>query len=193
MIIMEFEELRKIWDAQNDQPLYAINEKAMYNLILSKKKQAHHITNISELLLIFVNLGAGIMTLAMNLFKQNVNISLYVLSAWMLATALYTLVRRNQRIKGDQQFDRSVSGDLSHAISMASYQVRISQIMRWNIVPIALFTLLGLWEGGKPVWIVVIVLLFFALTYYAGGWEHSIYKRKKRELEILQKKLGNES
>ena len=76
---------------------------------------------------------------------------------------------------------------------MASYQVRISQIMRWNILPIAGFTLLGLWEGGKPIWIAVIVLLFFALTYYAGGWEHNIYKRKKRELEILQKKLGNES
>ena len=190
---MEFEELRKIWDAQNNQPLYAINEKAMYNLILSKKKQAHHITNISELLLIFVNLGAGIMILALNLFRQSVNISLYVLSAWMLVTALYTLVRRIQRIKGDQQFDRSISGDLSHAISMASYQIHISQIMRWNIVPIAALTLLGLWEGGKPIWIVVIVLLFFALTFYAGGWEHNIYKRKKRELEILQKKLGNES
>jgi len=31
------------------------------------------------------------------------------------------------------------------------------------------------------------------LSYYAGGWEHNTYKRKKRELEILQKKLGNES
>ena len=190
---MEFEELRKIWDAQNNQPLYAINEKAMYNLVLSKKKQAHHITNISELLLIFVNLGTGLMILAMNLFKQSGNISLYVLSAWMLGSALYTLVRRIQRIKGDQQFDRSISGDLIHAISTASYQVRISQIMRWNILPVAGLTLLGLWEGGKPIWIVVIVLLFFALTFYAGGWEHNIYKRKKRELEILQKKLGNES
>jgi hypothetical protein len=190
---MEFEELKKVWDAQTDQPLYAINEKAMYNLILSKKKQAHHITNISELLLIFVNMGSGILILGINLFKPGGNISLYILSAWMLATALYTLVRRIQRIKGNQQFDRSISGDLSHAISMASYQVHISQIMRWNILPIAAFTLLGLWEGGKPIWIVVIVLLFFALTYYAGGWEHNIYKRKKRELEILQKKLSNES
>ena len=192
MNIMEFEQLRKIWDAQDNQPLYAINEKAMYNLILSKKKQAHHITNISELLLIFVNLGAGIMTLAMNLFKQSGNISLYVLSAWMLGSALYILVHRIQRIKGDQQFDRSINNDLSHAISIASYQVRLSQIMRWNILPIAILTLLGLWEGEKPIWIALIVLLFFALTYYAGGWEHNIYKKKKRELEILQKKLGNE-
>jgi len=59
MIIMEFEELRKIWDAQNNRPLYAINEKAMYNLILSKKKQAHHITNISELLIIIVYFITG--------------------------------------------------------------------------------------------------------------------------------------
>ena len=187
---MEFEELKKIWNAQDNQPLYAINEKAMYNLILSKKKQAHHITNISELLLIFVNIGSGILVLALNLYKQSGNISLYVLSAWMFGSALYTLVRRIQRIKGDQQFDRSISGDLGHAISMASYQVRISQIMRWNIFPIAIFTVLGLWEGGKPIWITIVVLLFFALTYFAGGWEHSIYKRKKRELEILQKKLS---
>jgi hypothetical protein len=83
-------------------------------------------------------------------------------------------------------------GDLRHAISVATYQVHISQIMRWNILPIAALTLLGLWEGGKPIWIALIVLLFFALTYYAGGWEHNIYKGKKRELEILQNKLDNE-
>ncbi|HEU5165809.1 MAG TPA: hypothetical protein VFU29_09740 [Chitinophagaceae bacterium] len=189
---MEFEELRKIWDTQNNQLLYAINEKAINNLILSKKKQAHHITNISELLLIFVNIGSGILILALNVFKQSGNISLYVLSAWMLGSALYILVRRIQRIKGNQQFDRTVSGDLSYAISEASYQVGISQIMRWNILPVATLTFLGLWEGGKSIWIAIIVLLFFALTFYAGGWEHNIYKKKKRELEILQRKLGNE-
>src|SRR4051812_47574418 len=44
MITMEFDEMKKIWDSQNNEPLYAINEKALYNRILSKKKQAHHIT-----------------------------------------------------------------------------------------------------------------------------------------------------
>src|SRR5678810_945300 len=67
MITMEFEELKKIWDAQNGQPLYAINEKAMYNLILSKKKQAHHITNISELIIIIVYIITGSLVLGMNL------------------------------------------------------------------------------------------------------------------------------
>src|SRR6187402_855153 len=115
MITMEFEELRKIWDAQNDQPLYAINEKAMYNFILSKKKQAHHITNISELLIIVVYTITGSVVLGMNLFDQSSNISMYLLSAWMLGSALFILVNRIRRIKGDNRFDRSMSGDLDHA------------------------------------------------------------------------------
>ena len=188
---MEFEELRKIWDAQNDQPLYAINEKAMYNLILSKKKQAHHITNISELLIIIVYFITGSLVLGMNLFDQSSNISMYVLSAWMLGSALFMLVNRIRTIKRNNQFDRSMSGDLDHAIAVATYQVRISQIMLWNIVPIGALTILGLWEGGKQIWIVMIVLLFFVLSYFAGGWEHNIYKRKKRELELLKKKLNS--
>src|SRR5215204_3589615 len=191
MITMEFEELRKIWDAQNDQPLYAINEKAMYNLILSKKKQAHHITNISELLIVIVYFITGSVVLTMNFYDQSSNISMYVLSAWMLGSALFILVNRIRRIKDGNRFDRSMSGDLDHAISVAAYQVRISQIMLWNILPIGALTILGLWEGGKPIWIAIVVLLFFALTYYAGGWEHNIYKRKKRQLEVLKKKLDN--
>ena len=189
---MEFDELKKIWDAQTNQPLYAINEKAMYNYILSKKKQARHITNISELLIIFANIAAGSFTLAMTYFRQSGNIYMYLVSAWMFGSALFILVNRIRRIKGNNRFDRSMSGDLDHAVSVATYQVRISQIMRWNILPIAALTLLGLWEGDKPIWIAICVLLFFALTYYAGGWEHNIYKRKKRALEILQKKLDNE-
>ena len=148
---MEFEELKKIWDTQNNQPLYAINEKAMYNHILSKKKQAHHITNITELLIIFVNICSGCVVLGMNYFKQSSNIYLYILSAWMFGSALFMLVNRIQRIKGNNRFDRSMRGDLDHAISVATYQVRISQIMRWNILPIGALTLLGLWEGGKPI------------------------------------------
>src|SRR5213075_2150863 len=161
MIIMEFEELKKVWYAQTDQPLYAINEKAMYDLILSKKNQAHHITNISELLLIFVNIGSGILIIGLNFFKHSGNISLYLLSAWMLGSALFMLVNRIRRIKGNNRFDRSMNGDLEHAISAATYQVRISQIMRWNILPIGALTLFGLWEGGKPLWIALLVLLFF--------------------------------
>ena len=188
---MEFEELQKIWNAQDNKPLYAINEKAMDNYILSKKKQAYHITNTSELLLIFVNIASGCLVLAMNLFKQSIFI--YLLAAWMFGTALFTVISRIRRIKSSNRFDRSMHGDLDHAVSIATYQVRISQVMRWNILPIGALCFLGLWAGGKPVWIAIVVLIFFVLVYYASGWEHRIYKKKKHELELLQRKLENES
>jgi hypothetical protein len=189
MITMEFDELQQIWDSQNNKPLYAINETALHNRILSKMKGARHITNVSELLLIIINFGAGSFVLGVSLFPRSRNIYMFLMAVWMLATSLYLLVSRIRRIKGDGRFDRSMHGDLSHAISVATYQVRLSQIMRWNILPVAGLTLLSLWEGGKSFWAVGFILVSFALAYYAGNWEHSIYKARKRELEILQKKL----
>ena len=189
---MEFEELQKIWDTQNNQPLYAINEKALHNRILSKKKQGLHITNISELLSIIVNAGAGCFIFGVNFFKHSGNMFMYILSAWMFICALYLLVSRLRRVKANQRFDRSISGDLNNAISVATYQVRLSQMLRWNILPIGVLIILGVWNGGKSVWLAAGMLLFFVCTYYASAWEHNIYKRKKRELEILKSKLDNE-
>ena len=189
---MEFEEVQKIWDSQYNRPLYALDEKALHNRIESKRKKAHHITNISELLSIVVNLVSGSFVLAINLFDQSRNIFMYLLAVWMLCTALYAIVSRLRRIKGDLQFDRSMYGDLHHAISIATYQVRLSQLMRWNILPIAALTLLAFWWGGKSIWIAALFFIFFGLTYYASGWEHNIYTSRKRELEQLKSKLGNE-
>jgi hypothetical protein len=151
--------------------------------------QARHITNISELLLIIVNLGAGSFVLGINLSSRHGNIFMYLMAAWMFATSLYSLISRIRRVKGTHRFDRSMHGDLDHAISVATYQVRLSQIMRWNILPIAALVLLGLWEGRKPLWAIGLIVICFAFTYYASGWEHRIYKSRKRELEILQEKL----
>ena len=73
---MEFEEMKKIWDSQNNEVLYGINEKAMHNHILSKKKQAYHITNASELILIIANAVMGCVILGMN-FISRVRIYLF--------------------------------------------------------------------------------------------------------------------
>lgn len=189
---MEFEEIRKIWDSQNNEPLYTINEKALHNRIVSKKKQAHHITNASELLSIIAYVSTGCFIFGVNLFRQGGNMYMYILSAWMLGSALYLLVGRIRRIHENLRFDRSMRGDLAHAVSVATYQVRISQLMRWNIIPVGIFIVLGCWNSGKSAWLIIAVLLFFMLTYYFSGWEHRIYKARKRDLEILQDKLENE-
>lgn len=190
---MEFEEIKKIWDMQNNEALYAINEKALHNRILSKKRSAGHIANFSELLSIFVNLGTGLFVLGTALFRPGANVFMYLMAAWTFITALYLLVSRIRRMKAENQFDRSMLGDLNHAISNATYQVRLSRIMLWNALPIGILLLFGFWEAGKlSVWIVAFMLVFFVFVYYAGGWEYNIYKNRKRELETLRKKLEDD-
>ena len=189
---MEFDEMKGIWDSQDNEPLYTVNEKALYSHILSKKNQAHHITNISELLWIIVNSCAGCFILGLNLFNQSDSIFMYLLSAWMPVTAFYVLMSRVRRIKGDRRFDRSIRGDLDHAVWLATYQVRLSRLGRWNILPIGILSVVGVLDSGKSPWWIAGFVIFFVLTTYAAGWEHGIYKARKRELDVLRNKLEQE-
>ncbi|MES2777950.1 MAG: hypothetical protein V4722_27465 [Bacteroidota bacterium] len=188
---MEFEDMKKIWDAQTSQPLYVIDEQALHNRILSKKRKGAHITNISELLGIIAYGVMGCFLLGVTLYKQNGSPFMYVLAVWVLTSALYILKIRILRIRGNDHFDRSMQGDLDHAISVAKYQVHLSLVMRWNMLPIALLTVLGVSGAGKSVWFSIAILIFFALAAYASGWEHGIYKKRRMELEMLQKNLAN--
>lgn len=189
---MEFDELQKIWDTQNNQPLYVINEQALHNRIVAKKHQGIHIAVITEWILIIANTASGAFVLQQNYTGRRGLIFVYLLAAWMLGTALYVLVNRIRRMREQKQFNRSLSGDLQHAITTVIYQVRIGHIMRWNTIPIMLLVLLSTWEGGQSVWFSLVVALFFILIFYASGWELRIHKAKKRELEVLQQKLQEE-
>jgi hypothetical protein len=187
---MEFDELQKIWDTQNNQPLYVINEKALHNRIVAKKHQVIHIAGFTEWRLIFVNIAAGVFVLGTNM-RHNY-LSVYLLALWMFGSALYVLINRIRRIKDQHRFHRTLAGDLQHALATAGYQVRIAQLMRWNAVPIGLLVLSIMWEAGYPVWSILIVAFFFILVFFASRWELSIYLNKKRELEVLQQKLQEE-
>ncbi|WP_428666522.1 hypothetical protein [Runella sp.] len=189
---MEFDELQKIWDSQTKEPLWVINEAALHKRIVLKKDQMSHIADFSELLSIVVNLGAGSFVFGINYFKRSDSLFMYLMATWMLIAGLCVLVSRIRRLKGKDTFDRSVLGELNYAISMASYQVHLSRLMRWNIVPIVILSLLSVWEGGKSIWLAVGLLAVFALSYFAAGWEHRIYVGKERELEVLRTKLLNQ-
>ena len=187
----EFEQLQRIWDSQNNQPIYIMNEQALHQRIETKKNKTIRITNFTELLLIFVNLFSGVMILTIK-FPEASAVYMTIMALWMLITAAYALVSRVRRINGNSKFDRSMQGDLAFAISVASYQVRLSKLMRWNVLPIGILCFLGLLSGGKSVSIIVIMTFVFAALYYFSGWEHSFYESRKRELETLQGKLKSE-
>ncbi len=190
---MEFDELQKIWDTQNNKPLYVINEQALHNRIVAKKHQVIHIAVVTEWILIIANAISGAFVLQQNYTGRRSLVFAYLLAIWLLGSAFFVLVNRIRRMREQKRFNRSLSGDLQHALATAVYQVRIAQIMRWNTLPIALLVLLGSWEGGQSVWFLVAVALFFVLVFIASGWEQNIYRNKMKELQVLQNKLQEEA
>jgi hypothetical protein len=186
---MEFEEIQEIWDLQKKQSMYTVNERELHSLILTKKKRAGKLVNLTELMQIIVNTGAGAFIFQKNYFSLKGNFFLYLLAAWMFATAIYILAGRLRRIKRGKRFDESTRGSLEHAIADATHKVRISQLMRWNIIAIALLIVLGMVEGGQSIWIIAGMVIFFGLTFYGSGFEHRCYVSRKRELLSLYEKL----
>jgi len=186
---MEFDEVKKIWDAQNNQPLYAIDEKTLHNRIRSRMNAVRHVTNISDWVLIVIYIGTVGRLLYRNPFKPGVNTFIYLEAVWILATVVYFLVIHLRRIKAGRQFDRSIHGDLDHAISLASYQVRLSEVIRWNLFPLGAILILSGWESGKLLRVSVVILVSYTLAFYVISIGLRLSKRRKRELRSLKEKL----
>jgi len=186
---MEFEEILEIWDLQKKQSMYTINERELHSLILNKKKRAGRLANTIELVQIIVNTGAAAFVFEQNYFSLKSKFFIYLMAAWMLATAVFILMGRFRRIKRGKSFDESMRGSLEHAIADATYKVRISKLMRWNIIAIAVIIVLGMYEGSQSLWIIACTVIFLGIAYYASGFEHKCYISRKRELLVLYEKL----
>jgi hypothetical protein len=187
---MEFDEMKKIWDAQNNQPLYTLDEKALHNRIQSKMNAIRHFTSVSEWMLILINLGAGAFLLAHNhLFTAGANIFLGLEAVWMFAIVLYVVVHHLRRIKAGRRFDRSLHGDLDHAISIAGYQMLLSQIVRWNFLPMGAIMIFSGWEGGQLLKVSVLILVSYTVAFYVTSKGYQANKRRKRALQVLKEKL----
>jgi hypothetical protein len=186
---MEFDEMKKIWDVQNNQPLYVIDEKALHNRIQSKMNTVRRLTNISDWMLIMINLGAGSILLGLNPFEPGANIFMYLEAAWMFGTVVYFAMSHIRRIKAGRRFDRSIHGDLDHAIFLANYQMRLAQVIRWNLLPMGAIMIFSGWEAGKLLKVSAVILVSYALAFYVTSRGYRANKRRKRDLQVLKEKL----
>lgn len=190
--MMEFEGLQQIWDAPSNQMLYVLDETALHKRILAKKKKSLHFANVTELMLMIVNGGAGCFVFFVSMKQEIPNALLVILAAWMWLTTLYILVSRIRRLRSERRFDRSMLGDLQHTHATSIYQVRISKLSLWNALLLLLYCIFMIWQSGKSAWYAVALGGLFVIVWRMAIWEHSIYKNRSRELEQLLEKLTRE-
>lgn len=187
---MELEELQKIWNEQKGETMYAINENALHENISKKKSLASMRMNIVELSLMAINSFVGIFLLADAIIDKE-GIWDYSFSIVMLFTVLFLANFRKKRLKQEKTFDRSMLGELDHAISNSSSIVQISTIMiKFYLLPVSIFSIAKMTVFGASLekWLLVIgaFILAFILVYYERKVCHI---PRKEKLIKLRKKL----
>ena len=186
---MEFEEMQRIWDEQNNKPMYAIDQEALYRRIASKNKGTNRMTNFTEAILIGANIFSGGFIILASVIRDNFKLFPTIMAAAMFATAVIIAVARASRIKKEKRFDDTILGNINQAIANISYRVKLSLSMRGYFVMVASLSVISL-LGNAPWWSVILFGLFFLLAYMGGRWEHKRYHvRKKKELESIREKL----
>lgn len=187
---MEFEELKKVWDEQNQKTIYTIDEQTLHNIITKKKRGAIKKARLMEYVLIGANLLAGSFVIGAHILKEKGDYFGLSMGIIMVLTAVVCFYFRSQRISGKNRFNNTINGDINHAISDALYVVRTSRTMQFYFILIVILTLLSI--GFDDVTFTIGIAAFFAFVFYASTWEHKWYVNKLRELERLKSVLESE-
>ncbi len=189
MISMDFEEMKKIWDDQNQRPLYAIDEDALRRNIHSKSRKASFSSSFTEITLIIISVLVFAIAIIRNWNESNPWAYPPVIA--LLLTSVYIYWGRVRRMKKEQQFDRTMMGELDHTIFNLDYEIKRARTFPlWYLAPLVIPTFLNMYINEAPVNKWIIVSCAFVLSYLVTRWGLiKFQKPRKKNLENLRAKI----
>ncbi len=187
---MQFNDLQKIWDSQNSKPMYVIREEVLHEKVLAKARKAGRTANSTEWILILTGLIAAGILVYFDFVKDEGNTFSFISVILFSLITVYGIINRFLRKNKTESFDRSVLGDLEHAISVSEYQVSLSKGMLYGFWPaVFIISLLNLIMSDKPLWYSLIFGILFIGASFLSRWEHRCYINRRDELRQLKEKL----
>lgn len=193
MITMEFDEMKKIWDSQNNEPLYAINEEALHRSVKAKKNVAGRVVNLTELGLMLVN-GTTSIILLIDAIVDEESTSDYIGAFLMMLTVAYIYLTRVKRKKSEHKFDRTILGELDHAIARTKSTIKLgSTMIWWYFLPICIWVIGNMTYKGASWEKWLLIMGAFILGFTVSSWEvRKIHVPRRKRLEALRNKLKEE-
>lgn len=187
---MEFEDMKLIWDSQNNEPLFAINQEALHARIQRKSHSINRSLDLVDWIMIGVNLVVGLV-LIVDQWQDQGQAFEFVMPFVYLAFFVYAIYRRFARRQEIRGFENSVLGELEKALWQSDYLIKQSSSMVfWYLVPVLLLANVTMILNGKPLWALFVTIVVVPLAYFGGRWEvNKWHLPKKRELEGLREML----
>ncbi|MEM9365192.1 MAG: hypothetical protein AAGD07_04285 [Planctomycetota bacterium] len=191
---MNFEDLQVIWNSMEDQPLYALDHKAMHAMVEARTRRIHRTLDKLEWTWIGVALSTAVI-LPLDAWREGGGAHQYLVALVCAAFGFSLAFARWQRSRCVVRFDDSLKGIVQSAVSKIDRYLMGLKWCYWGFhVPIALVGLIGLtvargsWSPG-----IAAAVLGVSLVSYVGVRRDAQVKRQeKRELSQLLEKLNME-
>jgi len=215
---MEFSELKMIWDSQNEEPLYAVNEAALQRSVQRRTEESQRCLSRCYAVEILVGVISGAFMLVCAGMLAFVDSTWFVSPSWMkaavshwhvlallLAAAIwfyysaYMYLARKRQQERVGHFDSSLRGDLDRGLAQTEFQIALARDIVWRgLAPLwlaaalwvaTLFHLLG---ASLGIWVIIGLAMIGSLVAVVLGKQQSIRNRfepRRRELEALRAKL----
>ena len=119
---MEFEEMKKIWDAQNNENVYAIDEQALHNRVSKKRSAIMRIANFDEWGLILISLGVAAFKITRG-FQYDASHKI-IQGIVFIIVACYIYWDRRRRLKEQGNTDSTLLGDIEQAMRSITHQIK---------------------------------------------------------------------
>lgn len=190
--MMEFEEIQKIWNEQKGETMYAIDENALHKSVTRKKNAATRRINKVEIMLMLVN-SLGVIFLSILMYNHP-RIWGFINMAILATSVVYVLYFRRKRIKAENMFDRSLLGELNHAISSSKYMIKFNRLVFLGyLIPLSVVGISALIFSGASLkkWLITSGMLLLCLIVVR--WEQKKCNIPKNEQLIALKKKLTES
>ncbi len=190
---MEFEDMKKIWDSQNNEPLYVLNEEALHKNVKAKKSKANRVVGINEIGLVLINIIVGSRQFYEGIYDGHDPWD-YLMGSFMFAIAGYILYLRIRRKNHEEKFDRSILGELDHAIHSTKSIIYIgSSMVWWYMAPVLVMVLSRFIVEGVEWYYYLLILAMMALATFLTRWEvRKMHIPRMRKLETMRMKLVEE-
>ena len=159
---MEFEDMKKIWDEQNNENVYAINESELHRRVTNKKRSVNRMINKVEWTYLIAMFIIGIFAIYIGI--QRDQWFKFIDAGIFLISAVYIFKTRLDRIKYEGQSNQSILGDVEQAIrSLEFHSNRQKYFQIWFLLPMLLVTVVNLavtFNVGKLLPFIVLLIIF---------------------------------
>lgn len=187
---MQFEDLQVIWNSQDDERLFAIDESALHAAIKRKSRSVNRLLAIFEWVMIAVNLLVAVV-LFLDAGQDNGPAFQYVLVVMYLAYFVVAVVRRLTRRREEVRFPPTMLGELDKAIWQVDYLIQQARsIIFWYVIPLGVVVTISMILSINTWWGLFFFTAWTTVTYFGSRWEiNKWYRPKKENLELLREKL----